>query len=61
MKTSKQIKLPTQSKPKSVLDMTPYELAKIEKFQNHNKGFRDWDYEYLENGIGHDSDYFWED
>lgn len=38
MKTEK---LPNQTKPKSVLDMTPYELATIEKYQNKNRGFRD--------------------
>lgn len=41
MKTDQ--KLPVQTKPKSVLDMTPFELAQIEKFQNRNKGFREYD------------------
>jgi len=29
------------SKPKSVLDMTPFELSEIDNFQNKNRGFED--------------------
>lgn len=40
--------------PKSVLDMTPFELAEIERYESRNRVFKDDDAE-LEN------DYNWED
>lgn len=49
MKTTPQPKQPVQQHPKSVLDMTPYELSRIEAYQNRNRGFREYDEEELEN------------
>ena len=40
MKTEK---LPPQQKPKSIFDLTPYELSQIDKFQTQNRGYRDED------------------
>lgn len=51
----KEIKLPTQSESKSVLDVTPFELSQIDDFQNHNRGFIDNEDEYLESWFN------WED
>lgn len=30
-----------QTKPKSILDMTPFELSQIDAYQNSNRGFED--------------------
>lgn len=37
-----------QGEPKSILDLTPYELAQIDASQNRNRGFVDDEDEYLE-------------
>jgi hypothetical protein len=42
-----------QTKPKSIQDLTPFELSQINDFQNRNRGFEDYDEEDLEN--------YWED
>ncbi|MDB5144221.1 MAG: hypothetical protein JWQ66_2934 [Mucilaginibacter sp.] len=44
--------------PKSIFDYSPFELSQIDNFQTLNRGFMDEDDNI---GIGHDSDYFWED
>ena len=54
-KMTKQITIKNQTQPKSVLDMTPFELSQIDQFQNRNRGFIDDDEDYR------DDDYFWED
>lgn len=41
--------MPNQSEPKSILEMTPYELAIIDQHQNANRGFIDDEDEDLEN------------
>jgi len=33
--------LPAQSNPKSVQDMTPFELSQVNQFQDRNRGFGD--------------------
>lgn len=47
METQK--KLPAQSKPKSILDLTPYEIAMIDQYQTRNRGFEYDGEEDLEN------------
>jgi hypothetical protein len=47
--TMKNLTIPPQSKPKSILDMTPGELAEIDACQDHNRGFKDDGEEDLEN------------
>lgn len=54
MKTAEP-KLPAQTKPKSIQEMTVFELSEIDKFQNRNRGFYDDDDEDLEN------EFYWED
>lgn len=41
--------IPARTKSKSVLDMTPYELAMLDNYQNRNRGYIDNSDEELEN------------
>lgn len=43
---------PKQTQPKSITDLTPFELSEIEAYQNHNRGFRDDTDEDLEMDFG---------
>lgn len=44
-----------QTQPKSVLDMTPYELSQIDAWQDKNRGFEDEDeYSDFENNFDWD-------
>lgn len=45
-----------QTKLKSILDATPGELAEIDAYQNHNRGFIDEEDERLENIVWEDED-----
>lgn len=43
--------IPAQTKPKSILDMTPFELAMIDQYQDKNRRFRDEQYFYDEDYV----------
>lgn len=46
----KPITIKPQTQPKSVFDLTPFEMSCIDDFQNRNRGFEDED---------RDDEYFW--
>ncbi len=60
MKTTS-VTIKPQGEPKSVLDMTHFELSQIDAYQNKNRIFSQEDEADYSDGIGHDTDYFWED
>lgn len=45
-----------QQKSKSILDLTPYELAVMDNYQRNNRGFEDDSDEDLENYFNNDND-----
>lgn len=51
--------IPHQAKPKSIMDLTPFEIATIEAFQNRNRGFIDETDEDLENDFMNWEDWSW--
>lgn len=41
MRTKASTTIPAQTEPKSVFDMTPFELSEIDQYQTANRGFFD--------------------